>query len=253
MPRVVRIREILQASHKFPCLRLQSVVTSLAMGEIINSSAHVDRIAEHVVQAYQKGVARGGDIADACKSRLETSVSAVELAKTANDAAHKAENASWGIVLAMDTNADITIGSTRDEMWNALGRPRQSPQMDEVFAGGVRIYTSGDPRNQPVLMHLLHARILAASAPQWPEQKRIAWAASIEAVRAPYESAVNDHRPIEAAAMVTEAAYRAAVRTAHARLKSLKRDLKSLGLTESQIHEIIPDASSGSSPTPSKE
>jgi len=51
--------------------------------------------------------------------------------------------------------------------------------------------------------------------------------------------------------MVTEAAYRAAVRTAHACLRSSKRNLKSLGLTEA--HEIIPDASSGSSPTPSKE
>jgi hypothetical protein len=48
---------------------------------------------------------------------------------------------------------------------------------------------------------------------------------------------------MEAAETVADAGYRAAVRTAHARLVSYKRDLKNLGLTETQIHEIIPDAS----------
>ncbi|MDI3286838.1 hypothetical protein [Polyangium sp. 15x6] len=51
------------------------------------------------------------------------------------------------------------------------------------------------------------------------------------------------YRPVEAARVVAEAGYRAAVRGAHTRLKNFKRDLKNLGLTEAQIHEIIPDAS----------
>jgi hypothetical protein len=91
-------------------------------------------------------------------------------------------------------------------------------------------------------MQIFHSRILSASAPQWSEQKRTAWASTIEAARGLYETAINTHRPAEAAATVAEAGYRAAVRAAHARLRSLKRDLKSLGLSESQIHEIIPDA-----------
>jgi hypothetical protein len=97
-------------------------------------------------------------------------------------------------------------------------------------------------------MQVLHSRILAASAPQWSEPKRAAWAATIAAARAPYETAVNNHRPTEAAATVADAGYRAAVRAAHARLRSLKRDLKSLGLSETQIHEIIPDGSSPKKP-----
>lgn len=218
------------------------------MGEIISSSAGAERIAEHVAQAYQNGTARGGNIAEACKTRLEPSVQAIENAWALLQAARKTESAAWVIVLAMDNDADIAIGTVRDEMWNALGRPRQSPHMDEVYPGGVSTYTAGDPRNQPLLMSVLHARILAASAPQWPEAKRTAWAATIEAVRAPYETAVNTHRPTEAAVTVAEAGYRAAVRTGHARLRSLKRDLKSLGLSETQIHEIIPDASSPKKP-----
>jgi hypothetical protein len=38
---------------------------------------------------------------------------------------------------------------------------------------------------------------------------------------------------------------RAAIRTAHARLSTFKRDLLSMGMTQSQVHEIIPDGSVG--------
>jgi len=217
------------------------------MGEVISSSANIDRIAEHVAQALQNGVARGGDIAAACKNRLETSQLAIENARTLHHAAEQAESAAWVIVLAKDNDADIAIGSVRDEMWNALGRPRQSPHMDEVFPGGVSTYTAGDPSHQPILMQILQSRITSASAPQWTDAKRTAWVATIEASRLPYKAAVDAHQPAEAAATVALAGYRAAVRGAHARLKSLKRDLKSLGLSEAQIHEIIPDASSNGS------
>ena len=213
------------------------------MGEIIQATAKTEKIVEDITLAHRNGMARGGDIADACRNRLQTAVGAIENALALAEAARRAESAAWVIVLAQDNDADITIGSVRDEMWNALGRPKQSAHMDTVFPGGVGTYTAGDPRNQPVLMQVLHSRILAASAPQWIESKRNGWAATIEAARVPYQEAVNAHRPAEAALTVAEAGYRAAVRAGHARLRSFKRDLKSLGLTEAQIHEIIPDAS----------
>ncbi|HRI66442.1 MAG TPA: hypothetical protein PK156_19470 [Polyangium sp.] len=220
------------------------------MGEIISSTAKVDNIAEDVVESYRNGMARGGEIADACKSRLEAPVQAIENNAALRQSTESAESAAWVIVLAMDNDADNAIGSVRDEMWNALARPRESPHMDEVFPGGVTTYTSGDPRTQPLRMQVLQSRILAASAPQWSEPKRTAWAATIAASRTPYQSAIDAHRPTEAAATVAEAGYKASVRTAHARLKSFKRDLKSLGLTEAQIHEIIPDASARSPKKP---
>jgi len=47
---------------------------------------------------------------------------------------------------------------------------------------------------------------------------------------------------------VAEAGFRTAVRSAQARLTSFKRDRKNLGLTEAQIHEIIPDTQTGRRP-----
>ena len=166
--------------------------------------------------------------------------------------ARKTAGSAWVLVLAEDAKSDTGIGGVRDAMWNALERPRQSPHMDEVYPGGVGTYMSGDPRGQPLLMQVLRARILSASSPKWTEGARQGWASEIESLRVPYSSAVEAHRPAEAMETVADAGYRAAVRAGHGRLVSFKRDLKSLGLTETQIHELIPDDGAGKSATKAK-
>jgi len=217
------------------------------MGEILSATADVTRVEEHIRTALEKATARGGEVAAAATERLGPAVNTIDGAVTLRTAAIKTASAAWSLVLAEDSKADTGIGGVRDAMWNALERPRQSPHMDGVFPGGVGTYTSGDPRGQPLLMQVLSARIMSASAPQWGENKRQGWAAEIESFRIPYADAVEAHRPAEATEIVAEAGYRAAVRAGHTRLVSFKRDLKSLGLTETQIHEIIPDAGAGKS------
>lgn len=217
------------------------------MGEVVSGSADVARVEEHIRTAFEKATARGGEVAEAATSRLGPAVIALDGAAPLLASARKTASAAWVLVLAEDTKSDTGIGAVRDAMWNALGRPRQSPHMDEVFPGGVGTYTSGDPRGQPLLMQVLQARILSASAPQWSQGARQGWAAEVEALRLPYAAAVEAHRPAEATETVAEAGYRAAVRSGHTRLVSFKRDLKSLGMTETQIHEIIPDDGAGKS------
>ncbi|HRI70841.1 MAG TPA: hypothetical protein PK156_41695, partial [Polyangium sp.] len=126
-------------------------------------------------------------------------MSAIESASGLLEAARRAESAAWVIVLARDSDADDAIGAVRDEMWNAVGRVRDNEPMGVVFPGGIGTYTAGDPGNQPILMQVLHSRILAGSAPQWTESERHGWAATIEAIRIPYVSAVETYRPTEAA------------------------------------------------------
>jgi hypothetical protein len=219
------------------------------MPEIIGPKADVTRIEDHVRRTLRAAIARGQEIASAATERLAPAVAAIDSALALKRSADEAEAVAWAAVLAEDAKSDTGIGAVRDAMWNALGRPRQSPYLDQVFPGGVATYTSGDPRGQPVLMHILQSRILAASASPWTDALRTGWSAEIEALRTTYAAAVDTHRPTEAAAAVGEAGYRAAVRMAHARLQAFKRDLLTLGLTQAQVHDIIPDASTGGSST----
>jgi hypothetical protein len=211
------------------------------MGEVIGAHAAADDIADDVKRAFELGVARGGDIAAATTTRLGPSVGAINQAELIRKTAHDAEIAAWAPVAAADHAADAAIGSVRDEMYNAIDRPRASADMDHVFPGGIGTYTGGDPRNQPVLMQVLVSRIQSASAPPWTDAKKQAWIASLDAPRAALAAAVDAHRPADAAVTVADAGFRSAARSGHARLVAFKRDLKNLGMTEAQIHEIIPD------------
>jgi len=49
----------------------------------------------------------------------------------------------------------------------------------------------------------------------------------------------------QASALVASAGFRVAIRSARARLQAFKTDLLTLGLTDAQVYEIIPDASVG--------
>jgi hypothetical protein len=214
------------------------------MGEVIAANAAVSTIEEHVKKALENARAAGGEAATAAEARLASVMSEIAAAKATSEAAVQAEEAAWRQVASADDRADLVVGAVRDAMWNAVGRVRQHPAMTQVFPEGVRMYTAGDARQQPLLMTVLESRIAAANAPDaWPDAQRKAWAATIEAARAPLAAAVEAHRPTEAARSVAEAAYRAFVRTGRGQLVKLKRDLSNLGLTEKQIHAIIPDAS----------
>jgi hypothetical protein len=78
-------------------------------------------------------LARGGDIADAANARLAPAVAAIDAAVALRRSTDDAEATAWAAVLAEDSKSDSAIGAIRDAMWNALGRPRQSPFLDQVF------------------------------------------------------------------------------------------------------------------------
>jgi hypothetical protein len=174
------------------------------MGELIGARADVGRIEDHVRRALRAAKARGGEIAEAADGRLAPAVEAIDGALALLMPAREAEAVAWAAVLAEDTKSDTGIKSLRDAMWNALGRPRQSPFLDQVFPGGVTTYTAGSPTQQPTLMKVLCSRLLAVSAPQWSKEQCQGWAAQIETLRVPYEAAVETHRPTEAAVTIAD-------------------------------------------------
>jgi hypothetical protein len=210
------------------------------MGTMIGVRSNINRVAEHVRTALRNAQARGEGIGEAGRARLEQAVAAMDAKRQASEAATRAEAVTWAAVVAEDARSDAAIGSVRDEMWNALGRPRRSPALEDVFPDGVKTYTAGDRRQQPLTMQVLVSRILEAGSLRWPKEQREAWAGEIETRRQEYHRLVDAHRPNEAMAMVARNAYRATVRTALQRLREFKRDLQNLGMDSVEIDTIIP-------------
>jgi hypothetical protein len=213
------------------------------MGKLIGSNAEVGKIEEYVRKSYRTALARGEVVAAAARARLEEAMRWIEDARAADKQAAEAEANGWAVVVAEEAKANIDIAMVKDEMRNLLGRPAQNAYLDQVFPEGLATYTSSDPRLKPVLIQVLMARISKTPSPFFTEERKEGWVAALEKRRASYQAALDAHRPAEATATVTRFGYRGAVRSALAKLRNFKRDLKSLGLDEAAIHDIIPDAS----------
>jgi hypothetical protein len=133
-----------------------------------------------------------------------------------------------------------------------MGRPSQSIDYDIIVSGGKNVWTDGDPAKQPHLMTVLAANIRNSKHPKLADKKE-AWAQRIEVKAAAQAEAA---RPAEVShAQVTTLAMqrRTLADAVQLALTRFKRDLKNLGMTEAQVHEIIPDApaaANGPKPVP---
>jgi hypothetical protein len=214
------------------------------MGEVIKSTASPEKIEDHAKTTLEIAEREGGEIAEAARNRVGKPMEQLSENKTALDDANKAVNTATGPVMKCDATADTTIKNQRDTVWQTIGRPRESTLMNTIYPGGVKTYTDVDVHKQPTVMEILIKRLKAADHPKITQALRDAWSAEIEAVRAPYAEALVPLKSAEANQEVENTAYLDSARAVARGLVRFKRDLKNMDMNETQIHKIIPDASS---------
>jgi hypothetical protein len=88
--------------------------------------------------AFQNAALRSDEVKEAARHRFTECLAAVDVAKQASDASAQAEGAAWANVLARDAMSDAGISRVRDEIYNALGRPRQSADFSQIFPDGIQ-------------------------------------------------------------------------------------------------------------------
>jgi hypothetical protein len=218
--------------------------TERTMNRLIRVNEGMEKVKAHTRTAYKNALALGGKVGEAATARLSEAVAALDVAEAGYRQAADREATAWSAVTAESSKSEVTIGTAHDILWNALGRPRPSAAVDQVFPGGIWAYSPRDKRRQPRLLEVLVTRLRSTPSDLWPTELRESLVARIEQNRQSLQRVLADHEPVDAAVDVARAAHKAAVRTAHDRLRAFKRDLLSLGLSEAAIHgEIIPDAS----------
>jgi hypothetical protein len=224
------------------------------MGQVIARNAVTDRIINDISKTVTNANARGGEVQSLTAMRL----SAIHTALLTVDQQWKQSCATGDILhatlMARDGESDLEIGAVIDEIWNALGRSAQSADYDLIVGPGKKAWTDGDPAKQHHAMGVLAANIRNTNNAKLADKKE-AWAVRIEQKAAVQKQAAE---PIDASdALVTTLGMqrRTLAETGQVNLVRLKRDFKNLGMTEAQIHEIIPDNPTASSaattnPTP---
>jgi hypothetical protein len=212
------------------------------MGEVVRPTASPETIEDHVAQTLKNADRQGGEIAEVAHARLDPAVERAARATTARDTANDATDQAYDVVLACDAVADPVIKKHRDDLWNAIGRVQNSDVMRTVYPGGVGTYTDVEPRLQPSMMVVLEGRIAEITHPKITAEMKAGWVASIRAAREPYAEALKPLSAAEALQNVSDQGWRDSIKSEAVALSRLKRDYRNLGLSEKQIHEIIPDA-----------
>jgi hypothetical protein len=129
------------------------------------------------------------------------------------------DDSKHAALLARDAESDLETGAVINEIWNVMGRPKQSIDYDLIVNGGKSVWTDGDPAKQPALMALLAENIRGSDHPKLAGKKED-WAKRIEAKAAARAEAAT------------------AALASHARVTFLT------------IHEIIPDVPPSTSRAP---
>jgi len=221
------------------------------MGSIIARNAAANRIADDVSKTIARADAPGGEVQKLTQARfsvLYPALTGIERqynqARTANDLLHVT-------LMARDSESDLTIGAICDEVYNTLGRVSVSVDYNLIFGSGKRAWTDGDPAQQPRLMQVLAANIRQTNNPKLADKKED-WAVRIEQKAAAQTKAAEPIAAANAQVTALKMQRRTLANAAQVALVRLKRDFKNIGMTEAQIHEIIPDSPAGSSAAPTK-
>jgi hypothetical protein len=210
------------------------------MGQVITRKAGTDRILAVFAKTFTQASARGGDVQSIAVARLGgLQADVAEVEQQYNDARDVDEKANVAL-MARDAESDLEIGAVIDEIWNCMGRPAQSVDYELIVGGGRNDWTEGNPSRQPHLMNVLSANIRHTNHPKL-QAKKEDWALRIDAKATAQAEAAKSADASEILVTTLSMRRRTLAFAAQVALTRLKRDFKNAGMTEAQVHEIIPD------------
>lgn len=209
------------------------------MGEVISKSASRDKIMEDVRATATQAAARGGPWT-AAPERLGPVIHLWDATTARHMAARSAVGPLSAGVMASNETADDVVRTVADEIWNLLGRPANDPVYELLFPGGVGVYVDGKESDQPLVMELL-AELLESGLHPKLAATAAGFAGRIRAAASALEAACDaEAKPVKRFRLV-DRMLTSVARVAHIELAKLKRYLKSEGMSEADIHAVIPD------------
>ena len=211
------------------------------MGDVIRNSAAVGDIFADAGSALAAAIAKLGIAKILAEERLGPTVVMVNAIEVELKQVREIATPLIAEAKAENDRADAMLARTYDDIWNDVGRPANDRVLAILFPGGASYYAEGDVDNQPLRMQFLaellergiHPKLTAAQVTTYATRVRDAAKAlsdDLEVARVP-----------AARLALLERIRTALGRTTQIELASLKRSYKNEGMSEAEIHTIIPD------------
>lgn len=211
------------------------------MGDVIRSSAAVGDIFTDVRITYDESNARGGSIKERAEVGIGPVIAMIDATEQELQTARTQLSPLLANLRAENDRADALLNRVYDETWNDVGRPANDRYLALMWPGGAGYYTDGDTAGQPARMELLAKLYDRALHPKLTKDQSAAYAERIREAAAALKEDVNAAAGPSANVALLERVRTALGRVAQFELANLKRMFKIDGMTEAQIHSIIPD------------
>jgi hypothetical protein len=211
------------------------------MGDVIRTTAAVDDIFSDVRTARDNAVAMGGVARSLAEARLGPVLAMLETIDAELKEARESAAPLLAEVKAENDRADALLDRVYDEIWNDVGRPANDRVLSLIFPGGADYYTDGDTSEQPDRMELLAQLLERKIHPKLTQEQAAGYAVRIRAGAKALSDDLTAARLPAARVKLLERIRTTLGRSAQFELASLKRAYKNEGMSEAEIHAIIPD------------
>lgn len=220
------------------------------MGEIINKKAAADDIAQDCRDTLTAATARGGQAKTLAEQYLQASLQVFDMLEKRLRTAEQTLFPLLAELDAVDDGTDAMLGRLADEIWNDVGRPASDPLYSLLFPDGVGFYTDGPDAEQPTRMELLAELLEANLHPKLDPKKTKAQAKQVRDAAKALRTAVDKTVTPRTDAATLGRARTAVARSLQLSLANLKRHYRAQGLSERDIHAMIPDRGKPKSKAP---
>ena len=211
------------------------------MGDVIRNSAAVDDIGDDTRTAHTNAIAKGGTAREIAEERLGPMVAMIDAIELELKEAKAVAKPLVAEVHAENDRADAALARIYDDIWNDVGRPANDRVLAVLFPGGTTYYADGDTEQQPDRMELLAQLLDRKLHPKLTAQQVTGYVARVREAVLALRTDVDAARIPVARVTLLERTRTALGRTAQFELASLKRAYKNEGMSEAEIHTIIPD------------
>jgi hypothetical protein len=211
------------------------------MGEVIRKSASAIAILADLRTTLQNARQHGEAYRVHAEEKLAATLALGESVQAQLRAASQAAEPLVAAVDAENLAADKLLGRIADDLWNDVGRPRHDPALDILLPGGIAYYADGDVSEQPERMELFAGLLRSGIHPRLDAAKANAAADQISAAGAQLRSKVEAAAPARRQVTHLSRMQTAIARTGQIQLALLKRQYRADGMSEAEIHRVIPD------------
>lgn len=211
------------------------------MGDVIRASSAVDEIFKDAGKSLDAARARGGTIRERAESCIGPVMTMVQATEQELQAARIVLGPLQAALNAENDHADAVLNRIYDETWNDVGRPANDRYLALMYPGGAGYYTDNDTTGQPTRMELLAKLYDRKMHPKLTEAQCQGYAQRIREAAVALQNDIDAVAGPAANVALLERVRTALGRVAQFELANLKRMFKIDGMSEAEIHTIIPD------------